>query len=229
MRSRNSDATPEDKATAILLSWKRVQNMPDIVAEVASWRRVDEVLVWNNNPETTLSFKGATVINAGRNFGCFARYGLVGLAANQIIWFQDDDIALDEDQFERVFAAFEKDPTRIYGCQGRNVVDGAYSPKPVYGPCDIVVGQAMLFHRALTRHIHALLARHDIPTDEDDILFSLACPGPHFAVNVEPVKEIGWDDEHALWRRPGHFEARQRQIDVMRAALRADAGGREAD
>jgi hypothetical protein len=60
---------------------------------------------------------------------------------------------------------------------------------------------------------------------EDDIVFSLACGRRHVAVDVEPVEEMGWDDEHAIWRRPDHFERRQRAVDFMRArAARSTTG-----
>lgn len=207
---------PDDKVTAILLSWRRVETLTRIVADLAGWARIGEILVWNNNPEITLDLPGATVINAGRNFGCLARYGVALLAAHDGIWFQDDDLILTEAQFEAVFAAYAADPVRIYGRQGRNL-DSArrYSPKPVYGACDIIVGQTMLFHRSLLRHLYDYLGRMPLATDADDILFSLSCPTRHFAVDVEPVTEIGWDDDNALWRRPEHFANRQRAIDLL--------------
>ena len=217
----SSPASPEPSVTAILLSWRRHRMLEEIAAKIAGWGRVGEVIVWNNDPETTLSLPFATVIQSGRNFGCLARYAMVPLARYDTIWFQDDDVMLDEPQFEAVHAAYREDSSRIYGCQGRNLADGRYSPKPAYGECDILVGQTMLFHRSLLRHLTAFIGRLPVSTFADDIAFSLSCPTRHWAVNVEPVVEIGWDDEHACWRRPGHFEERQRQVDLILAA-RAD-------
>lgn len=222
--------SPEPSVTAILLSWRRHATLERIATAVSGWARIGEVMVWNNDPETRLDLPGITVIHAGRNFGSIARYAPVLLARHDTIWFQDDDLLLEEAQFEAVHAAYAADRSRLYGCQGRNLTDGRYSPKPVYGACDIIVGQTMLFHRPLLRHLAACLDRVEMPPCADDITFSLACPTRHWAVNVEPVTEIGWDDDNALWRRPDHFAERQTQSERMLAWRRsltaaADAPG----
>ncbi|THD72496.1 MAG: hypothetical protein E7813_03790, partial [Bradyrhizobium sp.] len=101
--------------SAILLSWRRPENIARIVAELRTWKRIGEIMVWNNNPDQNLTLPGATIINSGRNFGCLARYGLVALADNDTIWFQDDDLLVSEAQFEKLFASYLKDAGRIYG------------------------------------------------------------------------------------------------------------------
>lgn len=210
-----SAATSASGVSAILLSWRRPKNIERIVAELRTWKRIGEIMVWNNNPDQKLSLAGATVIDSGRNFGCLARYGLVALAENDTIWFQDDDLLVTEAQFERIFAAYLKDAGRIYGCRGRNLQDGAYVMREAYGDCDIIVGQTMLFHRSLLNYLFRFLGSIPIPARADDIAFSLACPSRHVAVDVEPITDIGSDDEHALWLSPGHHEARQAQVDLM--------------
>jgi hypothetical protein len=203
------------KVTAILLSWRRIETLRKIVEALAVWRRIDEILVWNNNPDFQLEVPPAITINSGANFGPIARLGAVLLARNETIWFQDDDVLLSEGQFEAVFAAYAAHPDRIYGCQGRDIVDGKYDPRPVYGPCDIIVGQTMLFHRSLMHQAFYFAGRVPILSHTDDVLLSLACSTRHFAVNLEPVVEIGWDDENALWRAPDHFRNRQKIIDII--------------
>src|SRR6266567_4656257 len=141
--------TGDAKVSAILLSWRRAENVERIVADLRNWKRIGEIIVWNNDPERRLALPGATVIHSERNFGSLARYGLVPLAAHDTIWFQDDDMLIGEAQFERVFGAYAADPSRIYGCRGRNLADGAYVMNNAYGECDIIVGQTMLFHRSL--------------------------------------------------------------------------------
>ena len=203
------------KASAILLSWRRVANVERIVADLRTWKRIGEIIVWNNDGDRSLTLPGATVINAGRNFGSLSRYGLVPMAANDTIWFQDDDMLIKEAQFETVFSAYAADPTRIYGCRGRNLTDGVYAMNDAYGECDIVVSQTMLFHRSLLHHLFRFLGCLPISAPADDVAFSLACPSRHVAVNVEPIVEAGWDDDNAQWRMPGHVEARQAQVDMM--------------
>jgi len=205
----------EGKASAILLSWKRTGNVERIITNLRKWTRIGEIILWNNDYEKSLKFPGATVINADRNFGSLARYGLVPLAAHDTIWFQDDDMLIDQAQFERVFAAYAANPARIYGCRGRNLANGRYVMENAYGECDIIVSQTMLFHRSLLHHLFRFLGCLPLPGRADDIAFSLACPSRHVAVNVEPIVELGWDDDNAQWRMAGHLESRQAQVDMM--------------
>ena len=81
VRAPASDA----RVSAILLSWRRPNNIERIVAELRTWKRIGEIFVWNNNPDRKLSLPGATIIDSGRNFGCLARYGMVPLAENQAL------------------------------------------------------------------------------------------------------------------------------------------------
>lgn len=207
-------------ATAILLSWKRVENLARIVEQLKKSNRIGEIFVWNNNPDLTLDLPVDAVINSPRNFSCLARYCLVPLAANDVVWFQDDDVLVTPAQLETVFMHYERDPSRIYGCRGRNVVNGQYTWATIYGDCDIILGQAMLFHRNLYRHAFATLGALG-PMTEDDIAFSLSCDRRHFAVNVEPIQDLGDDDEVALWKRPNHFEKRQECVALMLSARAA--------
>jgi hypothetical protein len=214
-RLTQSPLPTDTKATAILLSWRRTENVEHIVADLRSWNRIGEIIVWNNDCDRQLAFPGATVINSGRNFGSLARYGVVPLAAHDTIWFQDDDMLINEAQFETVFAAYAEDPTRIYGCRGRNLIAGVYAMSDAYGECDIIVGQTMLFHRSLLHHLFRFLGCIPIPGRADDVAFSLACRSRHVAVNVEPIVEVGWNDENAQWRMTDHLEVRQAQVDMM--------------
>jgi len=212
-----NNATGPGKITAILLSWRRVHNLPRIIEELALSPRIAEIMLWNNNPEVRLDFPGVTVINSPRNFLCFARYSLVPLAAHDTIWFQDDDLLIRSGQLDMVYAAYAADPGRIYGIKGRNIVNGLYSADDVYEECDIVLGQAMLFHRRLLQHAFAPLGSLPPEVAEDDIIFSLAAGRRPFAVNVSPIEDLGADDDAALWRKPGHFARRQRAVELMLA------------
>lgn len=206
-----------DPVTAILLSWKRPQNIPRMVSELKRSPRISEILLWNNNPEINLELSGVKVINSPCNYYCFARYCMVPLAENDVIWFQDDDLLIHPEQFETIYTEYARDSSRIYGVEGRNIVNGLYSADRVYGECEIVLGQAMLFHRSLLHLAFKPLGYIPANVTEDDIIFSLACEKLHFAVDVSPLETPGWDDDAALWKMPGHFERRQRAVDIMRA------------
>lgn len=202
--------------TAILLSWKRVHNLPAIVAELSRIPEIGEILVWNNDPERTLELPGVSVVNAPANFRCLARYCLVPLAKHDHIWFQDDDLLVSAEQFHELLRHYQADRRRIVGCRGRNIRDGEYVYEDVYGEVDIVLGQTMMFHRGMLAEAFAALGELPPPT-EDDIAFSLSCGRKHLAVNVEPLRDLGMSDDVALHRQPQHAATQQAAVDLYTA------------
>lgn len=211
--------------SAVLLSWRRPANIQTIVRTLRKNPLVKEVLVWNNNPEITLAGNAAIMINSSHNFFPFVRYCLVPLTKHSLVWFQDDDLLVSPEQLDAIVSAYSMAPNRIYGCRGRNLVRGRYSPAIVYGECDIILGQSMLFHKQVLYEVVPALNALAPMERGDDIAFSLLCRRKHFAVNVEPLIDLGENDEHALWRRSGHFSMRQQTVDRVLAALQRPATG----
>ena len=204
--------------SVVLLSWRRPENLQQIVGALRKNPLVKEVIIWNNNPEITLKSDEAIIINSAHNFLCLARYCLVPLTKHPLIWFQDDDLLISAEQLDAIVSAYSMAPDRIYGCRGRNLIQGRYAPVIVYGECDIILGQSMLFHKKLFYEVAATFYALDSIERADDIAFSLLCRRKHFAVNVEPLVDLGEHDEHALWRQPGHFSVRQQIVDRLLAA-----------
>jgi hypothetical protein len=204
--------------SAVLLSWKRPHNLPAIVRGLREIEQIREILVWNNDPERKLDLPGAAVVQAPRNFRCLARYALAPLAKHDNLWFQDDDLLLRPAQFARLLAEYAKDPSRIVGARGRNLVDGRYVTADAYGEVDVVLGQTMMFHRSLLPHAFSALGTLP-PAVQDDIAFSLLCRRKHLAVNVEPIEDLGSSDGAALHLLPDHGVARQETVDAHLAHL----------
>jgi len=204
--------------SAVLLSWRRPENLPSIVCSLRKNPLVKEVLIWNNNPEITLKGDQAIIINSGHNFMPFVRYCLVPLTRHPLVWFQDDDLLISSEQLDAIISAYSMAPHRIYGCRGRNLVQGRYAPAIVYGECDIILGQTMLFNKHLLYGVAPALNALAPMERGDDIAFSLLCDRKHFAGNVEPLIDLGEHDEHALWRQSGHFSMRQQIVDRALAA-----------
>ena len=212
--------------SAVLLSWRRPKNLQSIVRSLWQNPLVKEVLIWNNNPEITLKGDQAIIINSAHNFFPFARYCLVPLTKHPLVWFQDDDLLISPQQLDAIVSAYSMAPHRIYGCRGRNLVQGRYGPAIIYGECDIILGQSMLFHKQLLYEVTPALNALAPMERGDDIAFSLLCQRKHFAVNVEPLIDLGEHDEHALWRQSGHFSLRQQIVDRVLAALQRPPSGR---
>lgn len=101
------------KATACLLSFKRPGNMQAIVDSLSRYDYIDEILVWNNNPNYRLSLNGAKVrvIHSPENVMCYGRFLCIKEARNQIIYVQDDDVLVKN--VDVLYQEFLKDSTRI--------------------------------------------------------------------------------------------------------------------
>lgn len=211
--------------SAVLLSWRRAENLQRIVRTLWENPLVKEVLIWNNNPEVVLESEAATVINSSQNFFPFVRYCLIPLTKHPLIWFQDDDLLIRPEQLDAIVSEYSKAPDRIYGCRGRNVVGGRYAPEIVYGECDIILGQSMLFHKELFYEVASAFYGLAPNEQADDIAFSLLCGRKHFAVNLEPLVDLGEHDEHAFWRQPEHFPMRQQMVDRLLAAFQRPSPG----
>lgn len=210
---------PGDGISVILLSWRRPHNMPRIVQTLQSIDAIREIIIWNNNPQIRLKFPNCIVINSSHNFMPFARYGAASLTAYDTVLFQDDDMLFDQAGIERTYAELKKDGTRIYGSEGRNLVDGKYTTAKAVGLCDIILGQFMLFRKKLLIDVFQDILRLTPFQRGDDIAFSLLAGGPHMALDL-PYQDLGKNDGAALYRQKGHLERRQLMVDRV-SALKA--------
>lgn len=91
---QNSTFSNRVKVTACLLSWQRANNMQLIVDSLHQHSFIDEILIWNNNHDITLSLKGdkVRIINSRENELCYGRFLCIQQAKNNIIYVQDDDM-----------------------------------------------------------------------------------------------------------------------------------------
>ncbi|KAG0293506.1 hypothetical protein BGZ96_002735 [Linnemannia gamsii] len=90
-------------ATAILLGWKRLDNLKLIVNYLARYPYIKEIIIWNNNQEAKLNRREfeldasygpvpeLQVYNGQENLHDFAKYMSCSLAKYQHCYFQDDD------------------------------------------------------------------------------------------------------------------------------------------
>jgi glycosyltransferase involved in cell wall biosynthesis len=104
---------PPQPVSACLLSWKRPQNLPIIVRSLRNLECVDEILVWNNNPDVRLEIPDghARVIESGTNLNCYGRFLCAAQARNPVVYVQDDD-ALNCD-IPGLYRQFLDDPSGV--------------------------------------------------------------------------------------------------------------------
>ncbi len=209
-------ATKNFAFSAVLLSWKRPYNLPRILTSLKEIPYISEILLWNNNPEVQLKFDGVTTINSEKNFFCFPRYLVATLAQNENLWFQDDDLEISREQFIMLAREYKKDPSRVYGFRGQNLENGKVNPvRWDYGDVDLILGQTTMFHKSLLQKAISATLDSPFPTYplEDDVMLSLSSEKKPFALNMEPLIDLGSDDDVALFKQEGFVERRQQLVD----------------
>jgi GT2 family glycosyltransferase len=203
--------------TAVLVSYKREQNLTNILSSLRATGAVSQIILWNNDPETHLvGGPDVTVINSTVNFKAYARYAAAMLAANDHILFQDDDIVLEPEIFEALHRALRDQPARIYGIAGRNLDEGRYRGEPAFGEVDIVLGQCMLFAKELLASVYGDMLRLAPIERGDDIAFSLLTGVKHFC-QLRGNIHLPPQGKHALSKHPDHFRMRQDMVDRVLA------------
>ena len=100
-----------------LLSWKRVSNIRQIVDEyIFHDDLIDEIIIWNNNPEEHIEFGEGydivKVINCQNpdDFGLITRFCMGSLSKNPMILLQDDDFILPEESLIKLRDEWVKNP-----------------------------------------------------------------------------------------------------------------------
>ncbi|KAH7049947.1 hypothetical protein BKA57DRAFT_529253 [Linnemannia elongata] len=90
--------------TAVILSWKRKEGVKAVVAHLRKYPFIQEILIWNNNPDvvlstthdfpsntTTQTWPSISVFNSVANLHDFSKYTTCTLAKYDHCYIQDDD------------------------------------------------------------------------------------------------------------------------------------------
>jgi hypothetical protein len=111
---------PLPSVTAVLLSWKRRDNLLAVVRQLERIGWIREVLVWNNNPDLPLSpdFFGSLSValrvhNSPVNLKDEAKYTACAMAAHSVCFYQDDDWNTGF-YLEGLFRSFLSEPDHLH-------------------------------------------------------------------------------------------------------------------
>lgn len=96
-----------------LLSYKRPDNIQQIIDHLHPYNYITEILVWNNQPFHKLRLRGdkVRIIDSPENTLCYGRFLCAKQAKNEIIYVQDDDAIVKN--FSQLYAEFLNDPSRM--------------------------------------------------------------------------------------------------------------------
>lgn len=220
---------------AVMLSWKRPDNVARIVD---SWQQVPEIterIIWNNNPDVNLGGISATLIDASGNMGVYPRFAAGCLARNRIILTQDDDLVLPPETISRLFSEWQRDPDIIHGIFGRDPnPDGTYARGRLAGrgrsrDVCMVLTRAMIFRREYCGDFFSDLRSQFDPVQEsgrpygngEDILLSYLVRKRTGRLNR--IHGVSWKElpaPHAIYTQRGHKQHRTRVLQACEEWLR---------
>ncbi|WP_289020359.1 glycosyltransferase [uncultured Ornithinimicrobium sp.] len=116
------------KISAVILNWRRPDNVRLILDEWRASGIIDEAIVWNNNPSSPFCHEWGTVINTNCDMGLYTRFAAVALARHGVVWIQDDDVLVPADTIRMVLEAWRQEPAVLHGLFGRAPrADGTYA------------------------------------------------------------------------------------------------------
>lgn len=83
--------------TACLVSWRRTYHLREICENLLSFPEITEILIFQNeSPEGFPELpKGVEVMHSDKNMFVLGRYFAASLAVNQTVFFQDDDLLVN--------------------------------------------------------------------------------------------------------------------------------------
>jgi hypothetical protein len=114
-------AGAEPVATVVILNWQRPANVRAIVDCYAGYRRVAEIMVWNNNGDQTFTYDHPKVrVIHSADLGLNTRWSAALLAEHRCVIVADDDLIADETTIETLIESCRRDPDRVYTLHGRN-------------------------------------------------------------------------------------------------------------
>ncbi|MDE2447592.1 MAG: hypothetical protein KGO22_01380, partial [Gammaproteobacteria bacterium] len=108
-------------ATVVILNWQRPANVRAILDCYVAYRRVSQIIVWNNNGGQTFTYDHPKVrVIHSAELGLNTRWAAALLAENDCVIVADDDLIADEAAIEGLIENNRHDPDRAYTLHGRN-------------------------------------------------------------------------------------------------------------
>jgi hypothetical protein len=214
--------------TAILLNYRRPENITPLVRVLLRCEFVAKVVVINNNPDYSITRhvrlreRRLELRDNGINVGTVARFDVAKNDLSDYFLSVDDDIFLTQTQISELFAHLVRDPSRPHGVYGQDIRgDGSFidAIHQVERELD-VINRVYAFTPDHVVKFYGLIDRLGISgpdalrglTSGDDIVLSFAGQGPPMCHNVGEILDCPTEGLSgvAVWREPGFVEFRQR-------------------
>jgi hypothetical protein len=150
--------------TAILINWKRQENIVKTIKSIRSQSIPIKICLWNNNPDDKTKYDVDLQIDSPNNFKCYPRWMMASLVETDYIFTLDDDLMLsDNNVIEETLNLYENINTNnlIIGYTGVILnKDKDYwtsehitEPKNIDIKVDIVKGRFMFMNKSIINNI----------------------------------------------------------------------------
>lgn len=221
--------------SACLLSWQRPENMQLIVDSLRKEKCIDDITIWNNNPNIELSIKGDNIriINSPTNVKTYGRFLAAQHAKHPMIYTQDDDYIIKG--IPKLIQTFEKDPSCIAHGMTKNMYErrGEYE----YGTAQMAfVGWGGIFRKdwlSVFDIYENTYGRDDLLQSKADRIFSILLHRKHNTIEMDVETLSGPAGPEALWIQPYFYaeskEAEQRALALIGLTERAEALTKSAE
>lgn len=214
---------PEGQFTAVILSYKRPQNIQWICRSLLATPAISRVILKNNYPghcmKTWLPFRHERleVIEQEQETNLLCRYTIAKDSGADQFVFIDDDIFLTPEQIEHLCTEYLADPTAPHGMFGQRLLpsgDFEYNVINYEGHVDVLnrlyvlgrhhVESVLECARALEQSGYAMNAfKHD------DMLLGLCSTKRPISHNIGLYLDCPTESASmAVWRQSGFFEQR---------------------
>lgn len=206
-------------ATALLLNWKRPENIVKTIDSIRAQTAPIEIWLWNNNPEDKTAYDVDMQINSPRNFFCWPRWLLGSMAETEFIFTLDDDLMFADKGVIADCADYLRhvDSTRMIGytgvCfQGNSLSYFGGKHVEAWDNCDLLVdimkGRFMFIRRSAMYRINI----ENEPTCED--IKVSAAMGKAVIPSFLTGRLINLSEgDEALFAQPWQRERRQKAVE----------------
>ena len=187
------------KVTAVLITWKRQENIPKIIENLLTYPFIDEIIIKDNS-------KSKNIINYGR-------YTSGSRAKNKIVYTQDDDCIVHN--IQGIYSKFMEDTTKLVysGVEGYEdkIKDNIFGEKQM-----CMAGWGMMFNKnwinKLGKYTY-VYGKDECFYRETDRIFSMLMGQHHDFVSGGVTHLKGKDDKDALCNQPDHLKFKSLAIE----------------
>jgi hypothetical protein len=132
---------------AVMLNWKRQENVEQIVDSWDNCPLFDQRIVWTNRRRVP-SMPGSTVsIHSSEDLGLYTRFHAGILTRCDAVFMQDDDLLIPHGTIVQLYNRWRGEPDRIHGLFGRAPKkDNTYAVSHDHDnrDCDIVLTRTLI-------------------------------------------------------------------------------------